>query len=172
MKKMKNRITGIFSFIDYFIKSSLKWLTITLFILLTIILSANIFVRFVPLISLHWFDEIVELLYAYLVFYGAAIVWIEKGHFCVGDWFSRLAVSCRQRIIYRLFIASISIAFITIFFIYALEITMKSHEFTPVIGMPKAVLYSCMPISAGIMVIYSAADIVREILKFAENRED
>ena len=50
----------------------LKALTITIFLLLSLLVSANVLVRFVPVVSLHWFDEIVEMLYAYLIFYGAA----------------------------------------------------------------------------------------------------
>ena len=46
------------------------------------------FVRFFPVVSLHWFDEIIELLYAYLVFYGAAALWITREHLSVGDWIS------------------------------------------------------------------------------------
>ena len=57
----------------------LKALTITFFLLLSLLVSANVLVRFVPVVSLHWFDEIVEMLYAYLVFYGAAALWITRG---------------------------------------------------------------------------------------------
>ena len=156
-------IDRIFGFLDRSIKFVLKWLTIVLFIALSFILTANVFVRFVPVISLHWFDEVVEMLYASLVFYGSAIVWIGKAHFSIGDWISKFAKTNRLKAIYRLFTATACFAFIFIFFIYALEITLKSHEFTPVIGMPKAVLYSCMPISAFIMTVYSIIDVFKGV---------
>ena len=63
------------------ILSALKVITITSFVILTILISANVFVRFFPIASLHWFDEIIELLYAYLVFYGAAALWITHEPF-------------------------------------------------------------------------------------------
>ncbi len=158
------KIAGsIFSSMDRIIKSALKWFTIILFTALTVILTANVFVRFVPVISLHWFDEVVEMLYASLVFYGSAIVWIGKAHFSIGDWISKYAKSNRLKAIYRFFISTACFTFIFIFLIYALEITLKSHEFTPVIGMPKAVLYSCMPISAFIMTVYSIIDVVKGV---------
>jgi TRAP-type C4-dicarboxylate transport system permease small subunit len=35
---------------------------------------------------------------------------------------------------------------------------------TNVFAIPKNVLYSCMPIAAAVMIVYSIRDIVREIL--------
>ena len=64
----------------------LEWVCIALFVAITCILTLNIFVRFVPIMSMHWFDEILELLYGALIFYGAAAVWVVHGHFSVGDW--------------------------------------------------------------------------------------
>ena len=69
--------------LDRIVLLALKYITITCFVILTILVSANVLVRFVPVVSLHWFDEIIELLYAYLVFYGAAALWIQQGaHQC------------------------------------------------------------------------------------------
>ncbi len=67
--------------IDKVILNTLKAMTITGFVFLTLLISANVFVRFVPIVSLHWFDEIIELIYAYLVFYGAAALWISQGSY-------------------------------------------------------------------------------------------
>ena len=61
MEKILNILQGV----DRFVLALLKAFAILCFILLTILISANVFVRFVPVISLHWFDEIIELLYAY-----------------------------------------------------------------------------------------------------------
>ena len=66
--------------LDRMLLSGTEGVTITCFFLLTILVTANVFVRFVPVVSLHWFDEIIELLYAYLVFYGAAALWITREH--------------------------------------------------------------------------------------------
>ena len=67
---------GILKSIDRVVLKALMAVTITLFFFLTVLIAANVFVRFFPVVSLHWFDEIIELLYAYLVFYGAAALWI------------------------------------------------------------------------------------------------
>ncbi len=92
-------------------------MTITCFFLLTILITANVFVRFFPVVSLHWFDEIIELLYAYLVFYGAAALWITREHLCVGDWISgRLFTGPAAQRAYRLVLELLGLLFAAIFF--------------------------------------------------------
>lgn len=49
---------------------------VTLFVVLTAIITANVLLRIFPITSLHWMDEIVEMCFAGLVFYGAAGVWM------------------------------------------------------------------------------------------------
>ena len=78
------KIMGALKRMDEIISMVLKAITITCLVFLTLLVSANIFVRFFPVASMHWFDEIIELLYAYLVFYGAAALWISREHFGVG----------------------------------------------------------------------------------------
>jgi TRAP-type C4-dicarboxylate transport system permease small subunit len=122
--------------------------------------AASAFVKsLLPIVSFHWFDEIVELCFASLVFYGAAALWITKGHFSVGDWLSPRLPGERSRGFYKMAISVISAAFMAIFFWFSLRLTLRTSELTTVFQMPKALLYSCMPVSAFIMLIYSLADI-------------
>ena len=100
---MENMTSSLKS-IDKVILKTLMAFTITLFFFLTILISANVFVRFFPIVSLHWFDEIIELLYAYLVFYGAAALWITHEHFGVGDWIETRIKNVRTRSAYKIII--------------------------------------------------------------------
>ena len=100
---MENAMGSLIKCVDRVILGTLKVITITSFIILTILISANVFVRFVPIASLHWFDEIIELVYAYLVFYGAAALWITRGHISVGDWIgAKVIKNVRARHFYRI----------------------------------------------------------------------
>jgi TRAP-type C4-dicarboxylate transport system permease small subunit len=160
-------LLGLLGAADRILAAALKWLTIALFTALLLILTANIVLRFLPavarVVSLNWFDEIVELLYAALVFYGAAAVWMNHGHFSVGDWISKRIPSERGRRVYRLLLEMGCLAFAAIFFAYSLELTMKAQELTPVFGISKKVHYSCMPVSAAIMIVYSAKNALVEL---------
>ena len=150
--------------VDRVILGMLKTITITSFAFLTLLISANVFVRFVPIVSLHWFDEIIELLYAYLVFYGAAALWISGEHFGVGDWIEKRIGNIRMRHVYRLIIELLALCFVVIFFYYSLRLTLLARDVTNVFAIPKRVLYSCLPASGLVMIIYSLRNVTVEIV--------
>jgi TRAP-type C4-dicarboxylate transport system permease small subunit len=154
------KIESIVEKADHAITAMLKTITIALFILLTIILTVNIISRFIPIVSLHWLDEIVELLFAAMVFYGAAAVWMIKGHFSAGNWIEKRIKNIHAKNLYKMFLEFCSLIFVVIFFRYSLDLTLRAGESTTVFQIPKAVLYSCMPISAAIMAVYSIARII------------
>jgi TRAP-type C4-dicarboxylate transport system permease small subunit len=155
---------GLLKRIDKVILKTLMAVTITIFVFLTILISANVFVRFFPIVSLHWFDEIIELLYAYLVFYGSAALWISHEHFGVGDWIEKRIKNIRIRSVYKIVIELLVLCFVVIFFYYSLRLTLLARDVTNVFAIPKRVLYSCLPISGVIMILYSIRDLTVEII--------
>jgi TRAP-type transport system small permease protein len=150
----------------------LKAVTIISFVLLTLLISANVFVRFVPVVSLHWFDEIIELLYAYLVFYGAAALWISRDHFGVGDWLEKRIKGKGARHLYRIVIQLLVACFAVIFFYYSLKLTLLARDVTNVFAIPKRVLYSCLPVSGAIMAIYSLREIAAEMIRMMDSKPE
>ncbi len=158
--------------IDNIILKALKVVTITSFVFLTILISANVFVRFFPIVSLHWFDEIIELLYAYLVFYGAAALWISHEHFGVGDWIEKRIRNIRMRYLYRVIIELLVLFFVVVFSYYSLRLTLLARDVTNVFAIPKRVLYSCLPISGVIMILYSIRDLTVEIVGMMKSEEE
>ena len=163
---MKN-LMAFLGRIDAGITAILKWLTIVMFLALTLIVTVNILLRVFPITSLHWTDEIVELCFAWLVFYGAAGVWMIKGHFSVGDWIRKVVKSDRAYNGCRLVLELITLGFVFIFFWYSLSLTLRAHEVTSVFQIPKKVLYSSMPISSLIMVVYSLVYVIRSVIGIA-----
>jgi TRAP-type C4-dicarboxylate transport system permease small subunit len=162
---MKHAIFHAMSRFDKGLALVLEWICIVLFAAITFILTLNIVVRFVPFMSMHWFDEILELLYGALVFYGAAAVWINHSHFSVGDWISKYLKSMRARFAYRLFVELLSLIFIAIFFKYALDLMLRTEEQTTAFAMSKKWLYACMPITGGIMLMYSITNTYVELAR-------
>jgi TRAP-type C4-dicarboxylate transport system permease small subunit len=176
---MKHSLFYAMNRFDKGLTLALEWICIVLFAVITFILTLNIVVRFFPIMSMHWFDEILELLYGALVFYGAAAVWVNHAHFSVGDWISKYLKSVRARFAYRLLVELLSLIFIAIFFKYALELMIRTEEQTTAFAMSKKWLYACMPITGGIMVLYSIknmylelAKIVNPALNIDEGKED
>ena len=162
---------GLLSWIDRMLLIALKALTITCFVIVTILVTANVLVRFFPVASLHWFDEIIELFYAYLVFYGAAALWISREHISVGDWIgSRIIKNAAGRHIYRMVMEVIVLVFALIFFYYSLRLTALALDVTNVFAIPKKVLYSCMPVAGAIMIVYSIRNIAVEIIPLIDRK--
>ncbi len=158
-------LKAILKTIDMVLTEILKWVTVILFLVLTVIVTANVLLRIFPITSLHWMDEIVEMCFAGLVFYGAAGVWMVKGHFSVGDWIGKRVKNARARGLYRLLVELISLLFIGILFKYSLELALRSREVTSVFQIPKRVLYSAIPVSALIMVFYSAVNVIAQVIE-------
>jgi TRAP-type C4-dicarboxylate transport system permease small subunit len=156
---------GLLKCLDRMLLIALKALTITCFVIVTILVTANVLVRFFPVVSLHWFDEIIELFYAYLVFYGAAALWISRGHISVGDWIGGKIIKKETgRHLYRMALESVVLVFALIFFYYSLRLTVLARDVTNVFAIPKSVLYSCMPVAGVIMILYSIRNIAVEII--------
>ena len=143
----------------------LEWICIVLFVAITFILTLSIVVRFIPFMSMHWFDEILELLYGALIFYGAAAVWVTHSHFSVGDWISKFIPSMRGRFAYRLVVELMSLIFIVIFFKYALDLMIQTEEQTTAFAISKKWLYACMPITGAIMVLYTLKNMYFELAR-------
>lgn len=156
-----NQLVRALRVADQVVTTLLKVITIVVFLILTIVITANILLRIFPITSLHWLDEIVEWCFAALVFYGAAGVWMVKGHFSVGNWIARVTANERARSAYSLLVELLSLAFVCILFYYSMTLASKSMEATSVFQIPKKVLYSAIPISSGIMIIYSVAYVLR-----------
>lgn len=160
-----NTLIALFQRFDRALTRALKFLTVAIFVVLLGILTINIAARFLSShLALDWMDEIVELCFASLVFYGAAAVWMTKGHFSAGNWISGVCGKPRLVRLYRAGVELASLLFMVIFFKYSLQLTLKAHEATAYFQLPKALLYSSMPVSAAIMVFYSAGAVIVEIL--------
>jgi TRAP-type C4-dicarboxylate transport system permease small subunit len=156
---------GLLRWLDRVLLIALKALTITCFVIVTILVTANVLVRFFPVVSLHWFDEIIELFYAYLVFYGVAALWISRGHISVGDWIGGKIIKKETgRHLYRMALESVALVFALIFFYYSLRLTALARDVTNVFAIPKSVLYSCMPVAGVIMILYSIRNVAVEII--------
>lgn len=168
------------------IQRFLYYFTIALFATLGLLLLANVALRLIndfanflarhgldgaaaaikavmPMASLHWFDEIVEMCFAGLVFYGSAALWATKGHFSVGDFISRRLPGHITRAVYKIIVTTVSVVFIAIFFWFSTRLTLRSTELTTVFQIPKSLLYACMPVSSFLMLLWSLAELCCDI---------
>ncbi len=166
--------------IDAVVVSILKWICVISFVAVTAIVTLEVVLgvlsklgqawklaglsAFVSRIDMNWKDEIVEMLFAALVFYGAAAVWVEKGHFSAGDWIGKRIKDPRGKAALRLFLDLVSFGFILVFLLYSGKLVSIALEVTTKLLIPKKVLYLCMPVSAALMALYSVRFIVEDVI--------
>lgn len=144
--------------IDAAVGRALRAIAMACLVALFVILFANVISRTFQISSLAWFDEIVEALFAYMVFVGAAALWRENEHFRV-DWLEGV-LGRRYGPVLRMVSITLSIAFLAIMTDKGLDLTLRSRAVTPILAVPTAYVYAVIPVSAALMLIYSVRDLV------------
>lgn len=157
--------SGLINTCDRVLVFTLRAVCVGCFALLLLLLAGNVFVRWFPVAAFYWFDEVVEWLFAWMVFFGAAALWARNEHFRL-DWISKALKGTPGGCLFAAAIEIVALCFIVIFFYQALRLTALARDWTPVFNVPRRYLYVCMPISGGIMVIYSLRNILKEIKAF------
>jgi TRAP-type C4-dicarboxylate transport system permease small subunit len=129
-----------------------------LFLLVTLIVVS----RFVPgMPSAGWTDELIELLFAWLVFAGSASLWRERGHFAVDLLGAMLPPQGAARRVQEVAIEVLSLAFLGVFIRQAwVFIVNNATELSPIFTLPKYYWYGVMLLSGAVMIGYSLARIV------------
>ena len=147
---------------------TLRTICVGCFSLLLLLLAGNVFVRIFPVAAFYWFDEVVEWMFAWMVFFGAAALWARDDHFRL-EWISEKLKGTPSGHLVAAAIEVISLFFIAIFFYQSLQLTLQARDWTPVFNVSRRFLYACMPVSGAIMVGYSLRKIVREIAAFRKD---
>ncbi len=157
------------SLLDRAVGNTLRGISMIALALLFFLLLGNVFFRFVPIFSFGWFDEIVEMVFAYFVFFGSAALWREREHFRVclvpdtlkGKW---------KRFI-DIVIEGCGVLFFFILLVYSIELTLRATDQTPIFKMSKRILYLCVPVSSFVMLIYAILSFVSRLKGKPDDRE-
>lgn len=161
---------GILSAFDRGLVYTLRWICICCFTVLLLLLAGNVFVRHFPVAAFYWFDEVVEGMFAWMVFFGAAALWARDEHFRL-EWINEKIKGTAAGHLVAAGLELISLFFLVIFFYQALRLTILAKDWTPVFNVSKRYLYVCMPISGFIMVGYAIRNVLREMSAFLKLKE-
>jgi TRAP-type C4-dicarboxylate transport system permease small subunit len=149
MLKRLDILTG--KALDFIAKASF----LTLFVLVTL----NVIIRFVPVMSMAWTDEIVELTFAWTVFFGSAALWRQRQHFRA-DMLILALGERTPRIVAEIAIELLNLTFLAIFTWLALSLWLSANDASPILGLPRRIWYAAMPLAGLIMTVYSLRDLV------------
>jgi TRAP-type C4-dicarboxylate transport system permease small subunit len=137
----------------------LKGVTVLMFVVLFILLTGNVFFRWVPLMSMGWFDEIVQLCFAYMVFIGSAAIWRDRDHFKI-EWIESKLRDRPAGEAIRMFVDVMSLVFFLYLAYFGWSLVGRTTDLTPIFQFPRRVLYICVPFSGTVMAAYAIRDVV------------
>ncbi len=125
---------------------------------LWIIVTAIVLFRFLPIFPMGWTDEIVELLFAWMVFTGAAELCRQKKHFIV-DLIPNMIAGTRTGRVLGIVVQLLALAFLLVLTYEGLLLAIQATDRSPVFEYPKTLWYMSIPISGIIMVGYTIRDL-------------
>lgn len=128
------------------------------------LLALGVLVRTFPVIPLAGYDEIVELLMAWMTFLGAAVLWGEGSLYRVDVLTAKLGP--RTGAIVRLGVLLVSLVFAVILTREGWRVATLSAETTPFLRFPKSIAYASMPVAGVIMIGYALAGVGRALREF------
>jgi len=134
--------------------------TVSLIILFWLILI-NVVARTLELAGFAWFDEVVRGCFAYVVFFGAAALWIKRDHFQV-DWLELAIPQGKPRVALRIVTSLLSLGFLCVMTWYGWVLFNKANALTPILQIPERTFYAAIPIAGAIMVLHTIAGLIGE----------
>jgi TRAP-type C4-dicarboxylate transport system permease small subunit len=151
--------SGTFQKIDRALALALKVSSVGCLVALLAFITSMIFVRFVPISSMGWADEIVEMAFAYMVFLGTASLWRDRTHFRVDMVPLWLRGSRAGRVLDSV-VSLLALAFFLVFTYEGGALTKLTTDHSPILDLPRILWYMIMPITGTIMVGYTIRDLL------------
>jgi len=150
----------MFAKLDHVIAVTTKSIAIFCFVSLMLLLTLVVFARFVPVMSTGWSDEVIEWMFAWMVFMGAARMWRDDEHFRITFLEDRLKGTSKAIVINSV-VQLLSLVFLGVMTYYGGMLTLRAHDTSPVLVLPRSLWYLCIPLSGIIMIAYSVRNLLR-----------
>jgi len=151
--------------IDQIIGKTLKWITCTCLLLVSVQLTVGIIVRYFRLTSIARFDELVELFFCWIIFFGAALVVRDWSHLRVEFLELLLPRGGKAAKYLRFMLYCLSLLFVLFFVksgivLFSVSGAMSSE----MLRLPRRLWYLPIPVSGLLMVAYISKELVGVVL--------
>jgi TRAP-type C4-dicarboxylate transport system permease small subunit len=144
--------------VDRGLAEAMRGVCLAAFGVLIVLVTTLILIRFAPLFSLGWADEIVEMAFAWMTFLGAAALWRSRSHFRV-DLLPSLLAGTRAGQALEILLSVMALAFFVVFTYEGAVLTLRTATPSPILAWPKALWYMVMPIAGVTMIGYTIRDL-------------
>lgn len=149
---MKKLLSGI--------RTVLYWFSITSMSVMLLITFGSVITRYIFNFTFSWAEELSRYLFTWSVFIGSALIMGEHGHLAV-EFIPNLIKGTIAGKILTIFIKLTGFIFVTILLVYGFKISkMMMYQMSPGLQIPMGIVYSVVPISAILMLLYLIQDFV------------
>lgn len=153
LKKIDNIFAKILDVFCIFCMSSLG-----------VILCAKVFFRFVPLLSaiptfsMGWFDELIEMLFAWLIMTCSTLLCRENAHFRVD--LIQMKLKGRALAVLEIAVYLVALVFYALLFYYGASLCATAVQTTATLRWQMRYFYLCIPFNAFFLCVYTVRNIV------------
>jgi TRAP-type C4-dicarboxylate transport system permease small subunit len=138
-----------------------KVMAIICFVGLFVLLALGVLVRTFPIIAISGYDEVVELLFAWMTFITTVALWREGALYRVTVIEDALPARYQPALEVLIQVCMLTFALILVF--YGLRFVEMSSETTPFLRIDRIYWYSSLPICGVFMTIYSVIGLWRSM---------
>jgi TRAP-type C4-dicarboxylate transport system permease small subunit len=156
----RSSFTGAARTIDLLVARIIDLVTMTLLGALFLLICWIVVGRLLKFGSPAWTDEIVEFMLAWLIFLGAAGLWRNGEQFRV-DLLDQMLTNEALKYWIALLCEILSLIFLAVLTWYGTRFALRITDTSPTWAIPRIYWFIVMPLSSGIMVVYSSIRIVR-----------
>jgi TRAP-type C4-dicarboxylate transport system permease small subunit len=147
---------------DRTVEFVLRWMSILCMFVLVVLVGVLVLIRFVPIMSLGWADEIVELAFAWMVFMGTAVVWRNHEHITI-DFIPQALVGTRSGRVLEVVVYLLILGFLAVFTWQGWRLTVQARDTSPMLLLPRPLWYAAIPVSGLVMIGYTVSRMLKAI---------
>lgn len=148
--QMKKLLNGI--------RTVLYWFSLISMSVMLLITFGSVVTRYIFNFTFPWAEELSRYLFTWSVFIGSALIMGEHGHLAV-EFIPNLVKGTIAGRILTIFIKLAGFTFVTILLVYGYKISkMMMYQMSPGLQIPMGIVYSVVPISSVLMLLYLIQD--------------
>ena len=148
-----------FGQLDGVLGIALRWGSVLAMAVLWILITAIVIFRIVPIMSMGWSDEIVELMFAWMIFLCSADLCRQRKHFVVDLIPNLLAGTGAGRFLGAV-LNLLALAFLLVFTYQGIWLSIMATDRSPYFEWPKFLWYGSIAVSGVIMTGYTIRDVI------------
>jgi TRAP-type C4-dicarboxylate transport system permease small subunit len=147
--------------IDQWVANLLRFVVVGGMVGLLTLIVLTVASRTLPILAIPGWEEIVELLFAWLVFLGALAHFRMWTMFSVTALPDALGESWRRYL--RIVVAALILCLAGVMTVWGWRFAWETPEVTPVLSLPRTAWFAAIPVAGAGMVVYACVHLYRDL---------